>query len=85
MIYHVLLAKGAQKELDNLPKRVGLKIYAKLETLAENPRPAGCKKLEGSKNSFRIRIGDYRVVYSVYDTELIVEVIKVGHRREVYR
>lgn len=55
MIYNVLLAKSAQKELDKLPKVLGLRIYAKLETLAENPRPVGCKKLEGLKNAYRIR------------------------------
>lgn len=55
------------------------------ETLADNPRPDGCRKLQGSENAFRIRVGDYRVIYTVDDAVLIAAIERVRHRREVYR
>lgn len=61
------------------------KVKAAINTLSENPRPAGCKKLEGSLNEYRIRVGTYRVVYTIADDVLTVVVIKIAHRKEVYR
>jgi len=56
-----------------------------LQELAHDPRPDGCKKLRGSANSYRIRTGDYRVVYSISDDVLIIDVVKAGHRKEIYK
>jgi mRNA interferase RelE/StbE len=85
MPYRVIFAKSAQKELDKLPKNFGLKVLAKIEALSNNPRPVGCKKLEGSQNSYRIRVNDYRIIYSIYDKELIVDIVKIDDRKQVYR
>jgi mRNA interferase RelE/StbE len=85
MAYQIVFSKSAQKELDKLPKVFGLKVLSKIEGLADNPRPNGCKKLEGAGNNYRIRINDYRVIYSIYDRELIVDIIKIDDRKQVYR
>jgi mRNA interferase RelE/StbE len=60
------------------------RIVARLENLASNPRPPGCKKLKGGENQWRIRVGDYRVVYTIDDTKLLVEVTRIRHRSEAY-
>ncbi len=84
MAYKIVFAKSAQKELDKLPKAFGLKILGTIESLAGNPRPHGCKKLEGAGNNYRIRVNDYRIIYSIYDAELIVDIIKIDDRKQVY-
>ncbi|MDZ4845776.1 MAG: type II toxin-antitoxin system RelE/ParE family toxin [Chitinophagales bacterium] len=78
-----MFAKSAQKELNKIPKAFGNRILAKIETLTEQPRQHGSIKLEGSDNTYRIRIGDYRVIYSIYDKALVVDVIKIDHRKQV--
>jgi mRNA interferase RelE/StbE len=60
------------------------RVIAKLETMSETPRPAGCKKLKGYKDQWRVRVGDWRVVYVIDDTARLVSVTRVAHRREVY-
>ena len=67
-----------------IPKRVLQRIMEKIATLADNPRPAGSEKLSGQER-YRIRQGNYRILYSIQDGELTIWVVKVGHRREVYR
>ena len=76
---------SALKELRSLPRDAVARIVAAVEGLAQNPFPASSKKLVGSKHTYRIRIGDYRVVYNVLAGELVIEVIRVAHRRDVYR
>lgn len=61
------------------------RVVARLEALAEEPRPHGCRKLRGQDDLYRIRIGDYRAIYSIVDNRLIVLVVAVGHRRDIYR
>lgn len=61
------------------------KIIGQSRLLADNPRPNGCKKLVGAEHTYRIRINDYRVVYSLFDQRLVIEVIKIGHRKNIYR
>jgi mRNA interferase RelE/StbE len=61
------------------------RVIAKIEELATEPRPAGCRKLQGKSGLWRLRVGDYRVVYTVDDTQRLVDVVAVRHRREVYR
>ena len=82
--YAVEVKSPAQKELEALPDNVLSRIVTKLETLAETPRPPGCKKLKGYKDHWRLRVGDWRVVYIIDDAEKIVSVTRIAHRREVY-
>lgn len=82
--YAVELKPSARKELESLPDTVLARVIRKLESLQHEPRPPGCKKLRGYKDSWRIRIGDWRVVYIVDDTAKLVSVTRVAHRREVY-
>ena len=83
--YRVEIAPSAQRELSKLPRNVQKRIDERIRALAENPRPAGSRKLEGEDSFHRIRVGDYRIVYQVKDKVLLVLVIRIGHRREVYR
>ena len=82
--YKVSLKKSAEKELRSIPSRDIHKIVEKLKGLAHQPRPHGCEKMEG-QDRYRIRQGDWRVVYSIDDVEKTVLVVKIGNRREVYR
>ena len=84
MRYRVILPRSVQKELDRLPDDVVKRILTRLSQLETNPRPAGVKKLKG-RDAWRIRVGDYRVIYEIHDRELQILVITVGHRREIYR
>ena len=81
--YTVLILPSAQKQLDKLPNAIATRIEDRLLDLENDPRPPGCKKLKG-RDAWRIRIGDYRVIYEINDGRLIVTVIAIGHRREVY-
>ncbi len=83
--FEVLIKPSAAKELDSLPrKKDRQRIVDRIRRLAENPRPPGCQKLSG-RNLYRIRQGVYRIVYSIEDERLVVLIVKVGHRKEVYR
>ena len=73
------------KELSKLDKSVARRVFTAINALATEPRPAGCRSLTGYPGLWRIRVGDYRVVYAIEDAVLTVCVVKVGHRREVYR
>jgi mRNA interferase RelE/StbE len=81
--YTVLILPSAQKQLSKLPNAIATRIEDKMMELQGDPRPPGCKKLKG-RDAYRIRIGDYRVIYEINDGQLIVTVITIGHRREVY-
>lgn len=82
--YKLVIKKSAKKEISNLPKKDLHKIISKIQSLKENPTPIGSRKLSG-QNKYRIRQGDYRILYSIEDYLKILSVIKVGHRKEVYR
>jgi mRNA interferase RelE/StbE len=82
--YKLLIKPSAVKELEALPTKDRRRLVARLQRLSGEPRPPGSEKLSG-RDLYRIRQGNYRVLYSVHDQELIILVIKVGHRREVYR
>jgi mRNA interferase RelE/StbE len=82
--YRVALTASAEKELHRLPAKVVARIMPRLEHLASAPRPAGCKKLKGGDKEWRIRVGDYRIVYVIDDTARTVDVTRIAHRREVY-
>ena len=83
--YHVALTSSAAKELKKLSGQLIARIVPRLEDLSSNPRPPGCKKLQGGNHEWRIRVGDIRVVYTIDDAKLLVEVTRIRHRREVYQ
>ena len=83
-VYKIFLKKSVKKDLSAIPKKNLKKILNKIEFLGDNPRPVGCEKLSGQEK-YRLRQGSYRIIYSIQDNELTVWVVKVGHRREVYR
>ena len=84
MAYAITLADSARKELRSFPSHVVERVFPKLRELATNPRPSGCKKLHGEQNSWRIRVGDYRIVYSIDDEQKLVDVVHIARRKEVY-
>lgn len=84
-MFRVLLERSAEKGLAGLASEVHDRVIAAIRALATNPRPPGCRKLAGSKNDWRIRVGDYRVIYEIADEIRVVRVNRVRHRREVYR
>jgi mRNA interferase RelE/StbE len=83
--YHVTLAPAADRQLRKLPISVQVQIVRALETLEANPRPRGVVKRQGEDALFRIRVGDWRIVYQIQDDRLMVLVVRIGHRRDVYR
>jgi len=83
--YRLEWRKSTKKDLRDIPSRDIQKIIAAVEALADNPYPSGSKKLSGSKHAYRIRVGDYRIIYDVFSEILIIEVIRVGHRKDIYR
>jgi mRNA interferase RelE/StbE len=84
-MYRVLLERAAEKDLARLSSAIYDRVIVAIQVLATDPRPPGCRKLAGSKNDWRIRVGDYRVVYEIADEIRVVRVNRVRHRREVYR
>lgn len=84
MKYSLVYKKSAADELLKLPTDIAYRIKSAIDGLIENPRPSGCKKLKGFENSYRIRIGSYRVIYTISDTVLIITIIKIAHRKSAY-
>lgn len=82
--YAVELKPSARKELESLPDTALARVVRRLESLGHDPRPAGCRKLKGYKDQWRVRIGDWRVIYIIDDTARVVSVTRIAHRREVY-
>lgn len=85
MSYRVELTTAAARQVRKLPRPIRDRVLEGIEELGEDPRPNGSKKLAGEQTAWRIRIGDYRVIYDVFDDELVVIVVRAAHRREVYR
>lgn len=84
MNYQVFILRRAQKQLAKFPADAYQDIRAHIYELASNPRPAGCKKL-AARNGWRIRIGDYRVVYEINDQERHITILDIDHRKDIYR
>lgn len=82
-MYRIEVTRAAQRDLTALPKSVFKRVDVKIQSLAEDPHPRGTKKLED--NLFRVRIGDYRIIYQVVSDTITIAIIRVRHRREVYR
>ncbi len=85
MSYTVVISKSVQKQIDNLPPDITLRVIDKIQNLASEPRPDGVVKLKGSDNEYRIRIGDYRVRYEIDDESQLVKILQCKHRKDVYR
>jgi mRNA interferase RelE/StbE len=85
LTYTVEFLKTAEKELAALPKEAQRQIARKIDALRENPRPPGGKLLQDEERFYRLRVGDYRVIYSIEGKRLVILVIKIGHRKDVYR
>ena len=85
MKFRLVFKRSAAKELASLPKAAQSRIRTRLLALVENPSPKGAKALQGHPDLFRLRVGDYRIIYRVDGRELLVLIIKVGHRRDIYR
>jgi mRNA interferase RelE/StbE len=85
MTYQIEFVKQAAKQFRALPTQEQERLQPKIEDLAIEPRPNGVVKLTGEEDLYRIRVGDYRIIYSIQDDQLLILVVKIGHRREVYR
>lgn len=85
MRYEIRYAQSALKSLRKLDRGIARRILSAIDALALDPRPHGCKQLKGGSGEMRIRVGDYRVIYDVNDGEVVILVLAIGHRREVYR
>jgi mRNA interferase RelE/StbE len=85
VIYQVEITSRAAKQLKKIPEDIKLRIEEKIQELAENPRPDGVVKLEDSEDTYRVRVGKYRILYEVKDDLLIVKIVKIGHRKDVYK
>jgi mRNA interferase RelE/StbE len=85
MPYTIEFAPKVYKQLKALPGDLQRRIGQHIDSLALNPHPAGSIKIQGAEDCYRIRIGDYRVVYEIQDRRLLVYVLRIGHRRDVYR
>lgn len=83
--YKVEVSKSAEKTLFGLPKAVIPKIIAAMESLTNDPFPVGCRRLSGEHSTFRIRVQVYRIIYEVHKNIILVRVLKIGHRKDVYR
>lgn len=85
MTYQVEITPAAKRQIKKLVEPVQLVIVERLEQLAANPRPPGALKMQGAESLYRIRVGDYRIIYEIQDRTLLIAVVKVGHRGDVYR
>ena len=84
MKYEIRIVHAAEKEMDKLPRAIHMRISSRILSLEDNPRPGSAKKLSG-REEYRLRVGDYRVLYTIDDRNKVVTIFAVGHRREAYR
>jgi mRNA interferase RelE/StbE len=84
MTYAVILLPAARRQFLSLPKSLQERLQPHIDALADNPRPPGVKKLKGLVGYWRIRVGAYRIIYTIQDDRLLVSIVRIGHRRDVY-
>jgi mRNA interferase RelE/StbE len=84
-MHSIIIKRSALKALSKLPEKESTKISDAIDKLAEDTRPDGYKKLEGRNNSYRIRVGNYRIIYEINDVELLILVVEIGNRKEIYK
>ncbi len=85
MTYQIEFVNQAAKQFRTLPVQIQEQLKAKIDALSTNPRPHGITKLAGEDDLYRIRSGDYRIIYTIQDRQLLILIVKIGHRRDVYR
>ncbi len=85
MAYSIEITSSALKSLRAIPRDAQVRIRRAIDRLAEDPFPANVKKMAGEEHTYRLRIGDYRVVYEIHDRRLVILILRVGHRKDVYR
>jgi mRNA interferase RelE/StbE len=83
--YQIEIKPSTSKELEKFPRQLIVRVVAAIKELANDPHPPGVKKLSGFDRTFRIRVGDYRVLYDIYENRLVIEIIRIRHRKDVYR
>lgn len=83
--YEITFARSARRQLEALEARLVARVWARIQRLADQPRPPGCRKLEGEEGLWRIRVGVYRVLYEIRDETRVVDIVAVRHRRDAYR
>jgi mRNA interferase RelE/StbE len=83
--YQIEWKRSAQKELRKLPAEMIQQIIEAVNALSENPFPPGCRKLAGSEQTWRMRIGNYRIIYNVFSSSLVIEIVRIAHRKDAYR
>lgn len=83
--YRVQIARRAIKSIEALPRKEQHRVRAAIDLLSETPRPPGCVAMAGEEHVYRVRVGNYRIAYEVRDEVLLVQVVRVGHRRDIYR
>ena len=83
--YNIEFAPAVARQVGSIPRKQQMRIASKIDALASDPRPPGCVKLKGSEDIYRIRVGDYRILYQVRDEALLVLVVKVGKREIIYK
>lgn len=85
MRYRILFTRRAERDFESLPERERARLGTRIDGLATTPRPDGVKKLAGADDLYRLRSGDYRVIYQIQDRVITITVVRVGHRRDIYR
>ena len=83
--YDLLISQSAEKTLKKLPSKEAFRVATAIEKLAIEPRPQGCRKMSGETDTYRVRVGVYRIIYEVEDRFIRILVLKIGHRKDVYR
>ncbi len=85
MRYRIVIKASAAKVLEKLPENITARIERRIDALADDPRPSGVVKMHGDSNLWCIRVGDYRVVYEIHDQQILVLVLSIGNRKDIYR
>lgn len=83
--YDIRFARSARKELERLDSHLVDRLFSRIEALARNPRPTGCRKLRGMQNLWRIRVGEYRIVYEILDGSRLIDIVAIRHRKDAYQ
>jgi mRNA interferase RelE/StbE len=84
MAYRIELSRDAERQIERFPPALHARVSAALDALRIDPRPRGVRKLTGFANRWRIRVGDYRIIYEIHDGQLLIIVLEAGHRRDIY-
>jgi mRNA interferase RelE/StbE len=84
-VYEILLERNAERDLKKLPKEIFDRVVLRIKSLSQNPKPPGTRKIVGSRNDWRIRVGDYRVIYEIDEEGRAIRIMRIRHRKQAYR